>query len=83
MATRSADQSAPARRWIAITPDDDVDIPAGCCGLFVTSTGDVTIAGSDGSSLTFTLTDAGRILPLGPTRVLSTGTTATDIIGLY
>ena len=78
-----ADQAAPARRWLSVTPHDSNDLPAGCRGLFVTGTGDVACVGSDGTAITFTGIAAATFLPLGPIRVNSTNTTATGIIALY
>lgn len=78
-----ADQAAPARKWLAVTPSDSVNLPAGCRGLFVTSAGNLSLQGTDGSALVFTLADAGRVLPIGPVRVNATNTTATGIIALY
>lgn len=78
-----ADQAAPARRWLAVTPHDSNNLPAGCRGLVVGTAGDLSLVGSDGTAITFTTTDANTILPLGPIRVNSTGTTATGIVALY
>lgn len=78
-----ADQAAPARSWRAVTPSDSNNLPAGCRGLFVTAVGDLSLVGSDGTALVFTITGAGTFIPVGPVRVNATGTTATGIIALY
>lgn len=83
MAVRTARQAAPARQWVAVTPSDSVNLPAGCCGLFVTGVGNVVAVGADGVAGTFPVAEANKILPLGPIRVNATGTTATGIIALY
>ena len=78
-----ADQTAPARRWLSVTPSDSVDLPAGCRGLYVGTAGNLSLVGSDGTAITFATTDNNTIVPLAPTRVRSTGTTATGIVALY
>jgi hypothetical protein len=85
MAWHSADQAAPAREWLAVTPSDTVNLPAGCRGLFVGGAGNLNLLGADRSntSLVFTNVAAGTVLPCGPVRVNSTNTTATLIIALY
>lgn len=83
MAYHSADQAAPAREWIAVTPSDTVPIPAGCRGLFVGGAGSLSLVGANGVAVTFTGVLAGTVLPCGPIRVNETGTDATLIVALY
>jgi phage terminase large subunit-like protein len=83
MAVRTARQAAPARQWVAVTPSNSVNLPAGCCGLFVTGVGNVAAVGADGHVEVFPVAEANKFLPLGPIRVNSTNTTATGIIALY
>lgn len=66
----------------AITPDDSNDLTRIPKGLWVGGAGDVTLRGVNGSNVTFAGVQAGSILPVRPSRILSTGTTATGIIGL-
>lgn len=68
-----------AVKWSAITPNDSTEV--NYRALFVTNAGDVALEDEDGNSETFTVV-ASTILPLQPKKVLSTGTTATGIIGL-
>lgn len=82
-AFHSADQAAPAREWIAITPSDSALLPAGCRGLYIGGAGNIALAGYDGTVVTFTGVLAGSVLPCGPTKVMTTNTTATAIVGLY
>lgn len=68
----------------AVTPNDGADLPATTRGLYVGSGGAVAvILDRDTASVTFTGVNAGTILPIRATRVLSTGTTASAIIALY
>jgi hypothetical protein len=78
-----ADQGAPARKWKVVTPSDTVDLPSGCRGLWVGTAGTLSIVDAEGSTVSLTIPEAGRLLPLGPVRVNSTGTSATEIVALY
>ena len=71
-----------ARRWFAITPDGNADLPVipdavTCEG----EPGDVVLKGDDGENATFYFAK-GQTRPLSPSRVLATGTSATGLIGL-
>lgn len=85
----------PARRAIAITKSDTLDVtsPAGdaapcyTAGLYIGVSGDVAVimAGDPlaaGTSVTFKAVPVG-ILPIQVRRVMSTNTTATNMVGLY
>jgi len=52
-------------------------------GLYVGGAGDVAVTmAEDGNNVTFVGVLAGSILPVQVTKVLSTGTTATNIVAL-
>ena len=76
------DQAAPARSWMAVTPHDATNLPAGCRGLYVGSAGNVAAVGDDDVVVVFAAA-TGQFLPLGVKRVNSTSTTATNIVALY
>jgi hypothetical protein len=69
----------------AVTPSDTLDLPAGTCrALWVGGDGDVAvIADRDSSAVTIKGALAGTILPVRTRRVMSTNTTATNIVALY
>ena len=67
-------------QFITITPHDVTVIKA-CRGLFVKTDGNLNLGDKNGNTEIFAVT-AGQILPIQPTRVLSTSTTAT-CIGLW
>lgn len=50
--------------------------------IFVGVTGDVTILDTAGTSLLFKGVPAGFLLPVACSKVMSTGTTATNLIGI-
>lgn len=73
-----------ARNGFAITPHDTNALPATTRGLYVGVQGDVTLRFADATSdITLVGLAAGIIHPLAVTHVRSTGTTATDIVGVY
>jgi hypothetical protein len=67
----------------AITPNDSVDLAAFIRGIYVGGTGDVALICEDNTAaVTFVGVPTGTILPVRAKRVLSTGTTATNLVGL-
>ena len=68
------------RNFFAITPNDSTDIATRPDGIFVGGAGTIAMQGTDDNAATFTV-PAGVTLPLSPTRILATGTTATGIVG--
>tara|TARA_R110002020_G_scaffold245766_1_gene459439 strand:- start:2255 stop:2533 length:279 start_codon:yes stop_codon:yes gene_type:complete len=83
-------------RGIAITPSDTALIqedpafaPAanqeinGGCILYIGVTGNVKVQTASGDTLTFTGVNAGTFLPVQIVQVYNTGTTATNILGLW
>jgi len=70
----------PAFDAAAVTPSNtgNVDFRA----LYIGGAGDVKIDTPEGSTVTLYSTAAGSILPIRCVRVYSTGTTATNIVGL-
>jgi hypothetical protein len=85
--TKSAENTAPAITFAAVTPAD-ADLPKyPTRGLYIGTTGNVSVTdgGATPSTVTFIAVPAGAILPIQVTRVNSvgSGTTATNIIALY
>lgn len=64
-----------------ITPNDSVDLADEAGAIYVGGAGDIALITSRGTTLTFTALNAGTILPFKVSRVLATGTTATNLIG--
>lgn len=64
-----------------ITKSDSTVFTPAYRALYVTTAGDVKVDTAAGTAITFTL-PANFLLPLAVTKVYSTGTTATGIIGL-
>jgi hypothetical protein len=71
------------RKHRTITPDNSVDLLAKDGMIIYCGTaGTIAVHDQDGVSVTYTVL-AGDILPLVVRRVLATGTTVTQVIGLY
>ena len=71
-----------AKIWYTITPDGNADLnPIPDAIMCTGAAGNVVLKGSDGNNVVFPIT-TGQILPLAPTRVVATGTTAGGLIAL-
>lgn len=66
---------------IAVTPSDSTSI-ALCRALYIGVSGDVAVVTKGGGTVTFKAAPVG-ILPVRVSKVMSTNTTATNILALY
>lgn len=73
----------PSNAYFAITPSDLITSNREFRGLFLGGGGNVSIVDARGNTQLFKNCVAGVPLGLGGIRVNATGTTATDIVGLY
>lgn len=81
MAGRSTDVAG-AFRAVAVSKNDSTILPV-TRGLYIGVTGDVAvIMAGDTAAVTFKAAPVG-ILPIQVTKVMSTNTTATDMLALY
>lgn len=74
---------SPATGLLVIAPSDGADLTVMPRALMVTQSGNVAVVMKDGSTGTLPALQAGVPYPIRVRRVLSTGTTATGIVGLY
>ena len=77
---QAGDSSAPAYDAFAVTPNNSTEIFAR--SLYVGGAGDVSVQTAGGTTVTFVGVPAGSLLPIRVQKVRTTGTTATNIIGL-
>lgn len=70
-----------AQEFFDITPSDSVDLAEVPRGIWVGGAGDLVVTGLTGD-VTFQSVPAGTMLPIAPTRVKATGTTATSLVGV-
>lgn len=73
---------APARHVFTIVPDDTTSLSPVPKALFVGGAGTLTLRGVDSDEDVTLFVQAGQMLPVRPSFVRSTGTTATGIVGL-
>jgi hypothetical protein len=78
-----ADLTSPAAQAFPIIPDDDVDLALHARSIYVGGGGSLRVVPARGvDPVTFAGLAAGSILPVMVRRVLSTGTTASLLVGL-
>jgi hypothetical protein len=76
--------NGPAENFAAVAPNDNADLSNVTRYLYVGGTGDVAIQPySGGDPVTFKTVPAGTLLPVRTPRVMSTGTTATNIVAMW
>ena len=73
----------PATRAFAITPGDGSDLTIAPRALWVGGAGDVKITTFGGDTVILVGVTAGTMIPIRVSRVHSTSTTASSIVGLY
>jgi hypothetical protein len=74
----------PAPNGYAITPNNSTDLPNNIRAIYVGSAGDIKVDFVDsGSGVVIKNATAGSILPFQVKRVYATGTTATNLVGLF
>lgn len=66
----------------AITPSDTVNLSTAMV-IWVGGAGNIKVTTAQGTAITFTGVLAGSILPVQVLRVWSTGTTATNMVGIF
>lgn len=75
---KSLDQSN-----FTIVPSDTVNLPVPIDAILVGGAGNITMLMPDGTSVVMSALDAGQqVLVNQPTRIMSTGTTATLMVGI-
>lgn len=74
--------SDPSEDFFAITPNDNTDLLSVTRGVYIGGSGDIVAQERGGESVTFVGLVAGSVYPFRFRRILATGTTATNIVGL-
>lgn len=84
-ASRSISVNSAARNAVAVTPSDTANLAPYAKSLYIGVAGDVTVvmvnAADDTDTVLFKAAPVG-VLPIQVRRVMSTGTTATNIVAL-
>ena len=74
--------SGPASHGFAVTPHDTNPLSETTRALYVGSAGTLAVVLTSGAAITFAGVASGTVLPVRVTKVMATGTSATDIVGL-
>lgn len=80
---RTGTKDEPAQHAVAITKSDSADLAVVSRAIYVGGAGDVKVVTLGGETTTFVGVPAGTVLPVRAKRVLSTGTTATNMVNMY
>ena len=75
--------SSPGANAFAVTGNDSADLSFATRGLYVGGAGDVKLTTVGGNTVTFAAVPAGAVLPVRAARIFATGTSATNLVGLY
>lgn len=78
---RSSNSTAPASSAVAVTPNDSTVISV-TRSLYVGTTGNLNVRMANGETVVFVAVPVG-VFPIQVDRVLSTSTTASNILALY
>ena len=78
-----AHDTAPLTGGFSITKSDTTEFAILPRAIWVGGDGDIALFFPDKTSVTLVGVVAGTLLPVRPLKVLSTGTSATSIVGLY
>lgn len=76
-------QARTAHDGVAITKSDTTIYERRIDAVYVGGAGDVAVVTAQGTTLTFSGMTAGSILPVRCRQVMSTNTTATNLVGLF
>ena len=82
-ARHESDLVSPASNFFDITPHDSNELAYFTRGIYVGIGGDVVLTSVNDETVTFVGVAGGSVLPVRAKILKSTGTTATNIIGLY
>ena len=84
-ASRAPSPEGPARRAVAVTPSDTVDLTETAKALYLGQGGDLRLipAGAADDAPVVLTAHASGYVPVQTRRVMQTGTTATGIVALF
>lgn len=78
----SAPTGASSRQFFTITPHATNELAYYTRAIYVGGTGDIAMINARGETVIFRAVPAGQVLPVTTVRVLATGTTATNLVGM-
>lgn len=80
---KAHEEWSPAIHAFAITPNNSTDLDYITRSIYVGVGGTIAVVMAGGEEVTFVGVQSGSVLPVRVSRVKSTGTSATNMIGLY
>lgn len=83
LSNRSNNVVDPGSNAAAVTPNDSTDLSYTTRAIYVGGAGNLAVVMAGGQTVTFTGVTAGAILPIRVSRVMSTNTTATNIMAIW
>jgi hypothetical protein len=78
----AAGVNSPAYTGFSVTPNDSTDLTEVTRAVYVGASGAVSVVMASGQTVTFAAVAASTLLPIRVRRILATGTTATNLVGL-
>lgn len=75
--------TSPAIDGQAVTPSNTSDLPHVSRAIYIGASGDIAVELVSGASVTFKSVPAGAMMPLRARKILSTGTTGSEIVALW
>lgn len=81
--THGRSLTSPPENAAAIVPADAADLIYATRAVYVGGEGDLRVRMLGGATVTLVAVPAGALLPLRVSRVLATGTTASDLLGFW
>lgn len=81
--THGRSLTAPSEDAVAIQPDDSATLSYATRAIYIGTGGDLRVRMLGHADVTFVGLPQGALLPLRVTQVFTTGTTASDIVGLW
>lgn len=80
---KAHEEWSPAIHAFSITPNNNTDVAYLTRSIYVGVGGSIAVVMAGGEEVTFVGVQSGSVLPVRVSRVKSTGTNATNMIGLY
>lgn len=66
-----------------VTPSDSANLQQPCNAIYIGGAGTLKVTTLKGQQVTFSGCLAGTIIPIGTTKIFSTGTSATNIVAMF
>ena len=82
-ASHASGLNSPGIKHYVVTPNDSTDFAVNFRSVWIGGAGNVVIVTDDGVAVTYQGAAAGSTIPMRGKRINATGTTATNMVGMY